>query len=167
MGAGAAKSSPSRKYALPYGWNMTSMGVKLSFFFDFLWISHQDTLRSLPFSRSAGLRPCFATCFWHFPMIFSGFLIKICTSQYLSPAQLAFGHASLPVSIVFLGYFMDFSSRYGLISTSLPLSRPSAVLRYLFLSFLHDFLWISDHDIKCTMHHAPWTFFVFLLIKKL
>ena len=30
MGAGAAKSSPSRKYALPYGWNMTSMGVKLS-----------------------------------------------------------------------------------------------------------------------------------------
>jgi len=30
------------------------------------------------FSPLDGLRPCFSTGFWHFPMLFYGFLIKIC-----------------------------------------------------------------------------------------
>jgi hypothetical protein len=67
-------------------------------------------------------------------------------------------------SMIFSGFLIKIRFDHYL---SLPLSRPSAVLRYLFLTFFFDFPWISDHDKKCTMHHAPWSYFVFLLIKKL
>jgi hypothetical protein len=44
---------------------------------------------------------------------------------------------------------------YGTLYHNAPCSYlPS---RYRKFTFYYDFLWISDHDTKCTMHHAPCT----------
>ena len=89
--------------------------ASLPVFKKILWypldFSSRYALISTSLSRSAGkLRPCFATVFWHFSSISYGFLIKIRFDHYLSPAQPAFGRASLPFSDIFTWFSMDFSS---------------------------------------------------------
>jgi hypothetical protein len=119
--------------------------------YDILWISHQDTLWSVPLLLSlswpsAMLRYLFLLCFFDFLWISQQ---HTRLDQYISRAQPAsFGRASLPFSDIFLRFPMHFSSRYASITTFLLLSQQaSAVLRYRFLTFFVDFLWISHLNI--------------------
>jgi hypothetical protein len=189
MGAGAAKSWPSRQYALPYGWNLNRYGCKssriyhsLGVFFtswvwilQFLWFCLRQSAMSLRNSiHNLKIWIKIGNVLAKFDRKNFNLLLILTTMQFTKRScyQLAysnysfspssscaqptgFGRASLPVATSNLWYSLDFSSRYALIPTFLPLSRPSAVLRYRFLTFFTWFPMDFSSRYALDHYHCP------------